>query len=89
VNSPYFNIWNMSVVKHNQLTERIGLQFRVDAFDVFNHRQFTLGTLSIFGSTVNSLSQSYANLTGGAAFLNPSLFNGGSRTVQLGLKITY
>lgn len=89
VNSPFFNIWNMSIVKHNQITERVGLQFRVDAFDVFNHRQFTLGTLSVFGSTTNSLSGSYANLTGGSAFLNPSLFNGGSRTVQLGLKITY
>lgn len=89
VSSAYFNNWNMSILKNNKLTERFGLQLRVDAFDVFNHRQYTLGTLSDFQFTTNSLSQGYANLAGGSAFLNQSLFNGGSRTVQLGLKLTY
>lgn len=89
VNSAYFNIWNMSVMKNNHLTERFGLQLRVDAYDVFNHRNFTLGNLSVFQITTNSLSQGYANLNAGSAFLNQSLFNGGSRTVQLGLKLIY
>ena len=89
VNSPYFNIWNMSVLKNNHLTERFALQLRVDAFDVFNHRNFTLGNLSVFQVTTNSLSQGYANLNAGSAFLNQNLFNGGSRTIQLGLKLTY
>ena len=89
VNSPYFNIWNMSVLKNNHLTERFGLQLRVDAFDVFNHRNFTIGNLSVFQVTTNSLSQGYANLNAGSAFLNQNLFNGGSRTIQLGLKLTY
>ena len=89
VNSPYFNIWNMSIIKNNHVTERFGLQLRVDAYDVFNHRNFTLGNLSVFQVTTNSLSQGYANLNAGSAFLNQSLFNGGSRTVQLGLKLTY
>lgn len=89
VNSPYFNIWNMSITKNNHLTERFGLQLRVDAFDVFNHRNFTLGNLSVFQVTTNSLSQGYANLNAGSAFLNEHLFNGGSRTIQLGLKLTY
>jgi hypothetical protein len=89
VNSPYFNNWNMSILKDNKITERVGLQLRVDAFDVFNHRQFTFGVLSAIGTNTNALSQGYANLSGGSAFLNQHLFNGGSRTVQLGLKITY
>lgn len=89
VNSPYFNIWNMSIMKNNHLTERCGLQLRVDAYDVFNHRNFTLGNLSVFQITTNSLSQGYANLNAGSAFLNEKRFNGGSRTVQLGLKLTY
>jgi outer membrane receptor protein involved in Fe transport len=89
VNSPYFNVWNMSILKNSRLTERFGLQLRVDAYDVFNHRNYTLGTLSVFQFTTNSLSQGYANLNAGSAFLNPFLFNGGSRTVQLGLKLTY
>jgi hypothetical protein len=89
VNSPYFNVWNMSILKNNNLTERFHLQLRVEAFDVFNHRNFTLGNLSIFSVTANALSQGYANLNAGSAFLNQNLFNGGSRTVQLGLKLTY
>jgi hypothetical protein len=89
VNSAFFNNWNMSILKNNKITEHIGLQLRADAFNVFNHPQFTLGTLSDFQFTANSLSQGYANLAGGTAFLNRSLFNGGSRTVQLGLKLTY
>ena len=89
VNSPYFNIWNMGVMKDNHLKERFGLQLRVDAFDVFNHRNYTLGNLSVFQVTTNSLSQGYANLNAGSAFLNKYLFNGGSRTIQLGLKLTY
>lgn len=88
-NSPYFNNWNMSILKNNKITERVGLQLRVDAFDVFNHRQFTFGALSAIGTNTNALSQGYANLNGGSAFLNQALFNGGSREVQLGLKITY
>jgi outer membrane receptor protein involved in Fe transport len=88
-NSPYFNIWNMSILKNNHVTERFGLQIRVDAFDVFNHRQFTFGQLSVLGTNTNALSQGYANINSGSAFLNQSLFNGGSRTVQLGLKLTY
>jgi outer membrane receptor protein involved in Fe transport len=89
VDSPYFNNWNMSILKNNKITERVGLQLRVDAFDVFNHRQFTFGTLSVLGTNTNALSQGYANLNGGSAFLNQTLFNGGSRQVQIGLKITY
>ncbi len=88
-NSPYFNVWNMSILKNNNLTERFHLQLRVEAFDVFNHRNFTLGNLSVFQVTANALSQGYANLNAGSAFLNQNLFDGGSRTVQLGLKLTY
>jgi outer membrane receptor protein involved in Fe transport len=89
VNSPYFNNWNMSLLKNSKLTERFDLQLRVDAFDVFNHRQYTFGAISAIGTNTNALSQGYANLSGGSAFLNQNLFNGGSRTVQLGLKLTY
>lgn len=88
-NSPYFNVWNMSILKSNHVTERFNVQIRVDAFDVFNHRQFTFGQLSVIGTNTNALSQGYANINSGSAFLNQNLFNGGSRTVQLGLKLTY
>jgi outer membrane receptor protein involved in Fe transport len=89
VDSPHFNVWNMSILKDNNLTERFHLQIRVDAYDVFNHPNFTLGNLSVFQVTTNALNQGYANLNAGSAFLNQNLFSGGSRLVQLGLKLTY
>ena len=91
-NSPYFNIWNMGILKNNHITERFAVQLRVQAFDVFNHRNFTLGNLSVFQVTGNALNQGYTNLQAtrsGTSFLNPSIFNGGSRVVEFGLKFTY
>src|SRR5216684_6877768 len=88
-NSPYFNVWNMSILKNQKLTERFKLQLRVDAYDVFNHPNFTFGNLSVFQTTTNALSQNYANINTGSGFLDKNLFDGGSRTIQLGLKLTY
>ena len=88
-NSPYFNVWNMSILKSQKLTERFRLQMRVDAYDVFNHPNYTFGNLSVFQVTTNALSQNYANLNTGSGFLNKTLFDGGSRIIQLGLKLTY
>ena len=88
-NSPYFNVWNMSILKNQKLTERFRLQMRVDAYDVFNHPNYTFGNLSVFQVTTNALSQNYANLNTGSGFLDKTLFDGGSRIIQLGLKLTY
>jgi hypothetical protein len=88
-NSPYFNVWNMSILKNQKLTERFKLQLRIDAYDVFNHPNYTFGNLSVFQVTTNALSQNYANLNTGSGFLDRTLFDGGSRIVQLGLKLTY
>jgi len=88
-NSPYFNVWNMSILKNQKLTERFRLQLRVDAYDVFNHPNYTFGNLSVFQVTANALSQNYANLNTGSGFLDKTLFDGGSRIIQLGLKLTY
>jgi hypothetical protein len=88
-NSPYFNVWNMSILKNQKLTERFRLQMRVDAYNVFNHPNYTFGNLSVFQVTANALSQNYANINTGSGFLDKTLFDGGSRIVQLGLKLTY
>jgi len=88
VNSPGFNLWNMSFFKNTQFRERYAVQFRFEMFNVFNHRNFTLGNSSIFGATTNARSQSYSNVAS-TGFLNETNFNGGSRNVQLGLRISF
>ena len=41
LNNPGVNDWDMSLQRNVRLTERAHLQFRMDAFNVFNHTQFT------------------------------------------------
>ena len=89
--SPPLNVWNMALLKNNKLTERLGVQVRVSAFDVFNHPNFTLANLSVFPSDTNALNQGYTSLTSVPAgtFLNPQIFNGGSRRIEFGIKLSY
>ena len=90
--TPGMNIWNMSVLKNTRLTERFSFQFRVDAMNVFNHRNYTLAQPSVFQSGVilgtvnNALSTTYANVTADQ-FLDATQFTGGARQMQLGLKL--
>jgi hypothetical protein len=86
----------MAILNNRKLTERFGLQVRLEAFNVFNHPNFTFGSLTVIGGTsnnTNALNQGYANLAAGVAggtFLNPpALFTATVRQVQLGLKLTY
>jgi len=37
---PGINNWDMALLKDTQLTERIKLQFRAEAYNIFNHAQF-------------------------------------------------
>ena len=92
-NSPHFNVWNMAILNNRKLTERFGLQLRIEAFNVFNHPNFAFGNLSVIGTNTNAMNQGYANLNAGVAagtFLNaPALFTAAARQVELGMKITY
>ena len=89
--SPAFNVWNLALLKDDALTERVRLRFRLEAYNVFNHPNFTIGNLSVFPSTTNALTQGYASLTGVPAgtFLNSKMFNGGGRQLQLSIKVSY
>jgi hypothetical protein len=45
---PGINNWNLSIQKAFSIKEKASLQFRADAFNVFNHTQF-----SDYGRTIN------------------------------------
>jgi len=92
--SPGINIWNMGMFKNTKLTERATLQFRADAFNVFNHYNFSLAQPTVFqtgvliGTVNNALSTTYSNVTSDL-FLNPKQFTGGKREMQLGVKLIW
>jgi hypothetical protein len=93
VSSPGLNIWNMSLLKTNKLTERATLQFRFETYDTFNHPNFSVGLPTNNGAldgttNTNPLNAGYIFVTS-PTFLDKTAFNGGSRNIELGLKLTW
>ena len=93
VNSPGLNIWNMSLFKTMKFTERASVQFRFETFDTFNHQNYSIGLPSNNGTldqntNTNPLNTSYIFVTS-PQFLNKFIFNGGSRTVELGVRFSW
>ncbi|HEX8115953.1 MAG TPA: hypothetical protein VF521_01650, partial [Pyrinomonadaceae bacterium] len=74
------------------LTERLGLRFRAEFFNVFNNPNFgnptnTL-TSPLFGRSTQTLASSLGS--GGAnGGLNPLYQIGGPRSIQFGLKLQF
>ena len=93
--TPGLNVWNMSIYKNTKITERFSVQFRAETFNTFNHRNFSVGLPTNNGSldqanNPNPFAASYVNVdAGSSSFLNPHQFNGGSRTMELGLRLVW
>jgi len=92
--SPGVNVWNMGLFKNTKLTEGTTLQLRVDTFNTFNHRNFSLAQPTVFqtgvliGTVNNALSTTYSNIASDL-FLNDNQFTGGARQMQLGVKLLF
>jgi len=93
VSSPGLNIWNMSLLKTTNLRKRASLQFRFETYDTFNHRNYSIGLPTNNGAidsanNTNPLNGGYIFVTS-PTFLNKFSFDGGSRNVELGLKLVW
>jgi len=78
---------DLSIGRKFRITERVDLQFRADAFNLFNHPNFTnpvagigLGPLSL---------QSQSMLNGSLGGLNALFQEGGPRSLQLSLRLSF
>jgi hypothetical protein len=83
----------MSIYKNTRLSERFSLQFRAETYNTFNHRNFSIGLPTNNGAldqanNPNPFAASYVNVDD-PNFLNSRQFNGGSRTMQLGLRLVW
>lgn len=89
-----FGAWQADVALQRQfhLTERVGLRFRAEFFNIFNHPNFgnptnTL-TSPLFGRSTQTLANSLGS--GGAnGGLNPLYQIGGPRSIQFALKLQF
>jgi hypothetical protein len=91
--SPGLQTWAMSFAKTTKINERVGVQFRADFDNIFNHRNFVLSQPTALYNTANAgqaITQTYNNIQAtGSGFLDAKQFDGGSRTMQLVLKLTF
>ncbi|HMK21009.1 MAG TPA: hypothetical protein VK466_01665, partial [Terriglobales bacterium] len=87
-----FRNWDLSVAKNWKFTETFGAQFRAEFFNVLNHPNFAnpYGGQNGFGLNDPS-APPFGCLcaTPDVAAANPVIGSGGSRAVQLGLKLTF
>jgi len=88
IRTPGHNNWNLAFIKNTYIAENKHLQFRIEMFNAFNHRQYALGSGSYQQFVNNALSTSYANVSS-LNFLNAAQFSGGSRIIQYGLKFIF
>jgi hypothetical protein len=82
------NNWNLSLFKSIRVAEKKQVQFRIELFNAFNHRQYALGKGTYEQFNDNALSTSYANVSA-QNFLNNGQFSGGARLVQYSLKFLF
>jgi len=71
---------NMSVFKNLKLTESKALEFRVEAFNLLNHRNFGVPDV---------LTEDVVSGTSVATYANPGFNNGGNRTMRLGVRFIF
>jgi hypothetical protein len=73
IHNPGFTNWNVGLFKKFSITERVGLQFRAEAFDVLNHP-------NLGGANFNPTSSSFGKVTGKT---------GDVRNMQLSLRLYF
>lgn len=79
--------FDLSLAKKFTLTERLHLQFRADAFNLLNHPNFTNPQALVFYGPTQQ--QSTMMLNQGLGGLNPLFQQGGPRSLQLSLRLTF
>lgn len=78
---------DFSIARKFPMREQLNLQFRADAFNLFNHPNFgNPGGYIEFGP---SELQAYSMLNGTLGGLNPLFQEGGPRSLQLSLKLSF
>ena len=78
---------DLSIGRKFAITERVNLQFRADAFNLFNHPNFTNPPGYLSGGPSLLLSQETLNT--GLGGLNPIFQQGGPRSLQLSLRLAF
>ena len=86
--TPRLNNFDASLTKRIALTERFHLEFRAEGFNIFNHRQYGIQSISPFDAGTTTISANVFTSPAGR-FLNPGFADGGARVLRYQLKIVF
>jgi hypothetical protein len=87
-----FRNWDLSVTKTQKIKERLSAQFRAEFFNVLNHPIFsnpTGGPGGGAGDPSSGVPFGFTAATPDTYSSNPQLGSGGSRAIQLGMKLSF
>ena len=78
--------WDMGLFKKIPLKgERVGMQFRAEFFNIFNHPMLNNPATTLTSGTYGRITQTLAN----AGATQGDITSGGPRIIQLALKMTF
>ena len=83
---PGFRNWDFSLSKVWNLSDRFKMQFRAEFFNVLNHPNFDVFTMS---TDLGRSDAGLVNFTPDVGESNPVMGSGGSRHIQLGIKFLW
>ena len=86
--TPRQNNFDADLTKTVNLTERMHLEFRAEFFNVFNHRQYGIRSISPFDLGTMTIGANVGSTLAGR-FLNPGYADGGARVIRYQLKFVF
>jgi hypothetical protein len=86
--TPGTDNWNMNILKRIAITEGKHLEFRTEFYNIFNHPQYGIGSVSPFSPAGGGVSASVITSTAGR-FLRPEFTDGGGRVIRYQIKFLF
>ncbi len=86
--TPGISDYDMNLVKRFKIKERLNLEFRAEAYNVFNHPQYGNASISPFAPGGGALSATVTSSPAGR-FLSKYYLDGGGRVLRYQLKINF
>lgn len=92
--TPGTNNFNVNILKRINITEGTHLEFRTEFYNIFNHPQYGLGSVSPFSGFDTGVSASVIGSTGNTPtlpgrFLHPEFAEAGGRVIRYQLKFSF
>jgi len=83
------NNFDIDLLKRFVITERFRLEYRLEAFNVFNHPQFTSVPVTPGAASLRTVTSTSAGQFLNLGSTGPTSLNGGGRTMRMGLKLLF